>query len=89
MDQGRPLTQEEKEILYAQKMILMFESAPLSDNFEQIMLSPTQMRAVIQFTQGMMPKDPWGGFWIKTNDKFKATFKDIPICYEESELTHP
>lgn len=87
MTTGRPLSPEERESLWAQKIILMFETAPLTDHFEQMMLTPFQLKAVVSYVQMIMPKEPRGGFGVMTNDDFAVTLPNIPICYTEEECT--
>lgn len=87
MDQ-QPIPSNVMAELYHQKWVIMFETKPLSDRFEQIMLTAEQARAIanILFAQMSASKTVPGAFVIPTNDDFAATLPNIPFSYSEDKV---
>lgn len=71
--------------LNSHKVIIMFESAPLTDEFEQIMLTQEQFKKFSAFFFSIYKKGADGGIDIVTDSDQKAKLKDIKIWYEDKE----
>ncbi len=70
------------------KVVVFMETAPLSDTFEQVMLTEKQAKAVRDAIWMRMPKCECGSFNISTQDE-QYTFKDIRDEFDESEFEKP
>ncbi len=82
------------EEIGATKVLVMLEVAPLSDKFEQIMLTEEQarkMRDALFFI--LTPKADesleYQEFQITTNDEVTATFPNVHDSYAEKDIKDP
>lgn len=48
------------------RVVFMFETAPLSNRYEQITLTKEQYTKVLNLLESFMPHKPDGGFIVKT-----------------------
>jgi hypothetical protein len=71
--------------LNSHKVIILFESAPLTDEFEQIMLTQEQFKKFSEFFFTIYKKGPDGAIDIVTDADQKTKLKDIKIWYEDKE----
>lgn len=62
------------------KLVILLENEPLSDNFEQLMLTHDQVLKVLDLLESFMPHEG-KSFKVSTNSDFKIKIKDIPDSY--------
>lgn len=79
----------------AVKVVILKEVAPLTDRFQQIVLTKAQFRIVLAALTGVMPPDnkPCScgkvhedGFMVTTNDDHEYVLKDIPQWYTHEQI---
>lgn len=64
------------------KVVVFFETAPYSDHFEQVMLTPDVALELHIFLKSRMQLTPNGrGFVVPTNNVYSYDFPNIPDNY--------
>lgn len=86
MPKEKTLTEKMKDLGEILKFVVLIETKPLSDIFEQVMLTREQFKQVTALIEKMMPLCEHGNRMITTNDDFTATIPNIPTCYSQAEI---
>lgn len=85
---GFPIKIDPAELMHT-KCIVLLEDEPLTDVFNQVMLTEEQafkLRDLIESFMPRCPKDPKNHFHMALTDDYQVTIKDIPDTYSAEDI---
>lgn len=69
-------------VLYGTKVVIFLEKEPLTDKFEQLVLTKDQMASTLKHIESFLPYRSDGGFITETENTQSYTFPNIRPYYE-------
>ena len=71
------------------KIVVFFELEPLTDDFEQMMLTKEQYKKLLDCLEEMLPPNGRGGRVITTDEDEAHNFANIRTFYSDKEVNDP